>query len=102
MSPVSTEIGIVSPVFSASKICSISLPEITIVSGVSVLDMRSSPSMRSIQSGNFEIRVRSLIATLTVMGMFLTSAALAVNGSVEVEVEAESLLGDKLTLEVSG
>ena len=46
--------------------------------------------------------MRSLIATLTIMGMFLTSSALAVNGSVEVEVDAESLLGDKLTLEVSG
>ncbi len=46
--------------------------------------------------------MRSLIATLTIMGMFLTSTALAVNGSVEIEVEAESLLGDKLTLEVSG
>ena len=32
--------------------------------------------------------MRSLIATLTVMGMFLTGAALAVDGSVEIEVDA--------------
>ncbi len=46
--------------------------------------------------------MRSLIATLTVMGMFLTGAALAVDGSVEIEVDAVSLLGDKLNLDVSG
>lgn len=46
--------------------------------------------------------MKSLIATLTVMGMFLTSAAFAVDGSVELEVDAVSSLGDKLDLNVSG
>ncbi len=45
--------------------------------------------------------MRSLIVTLAVMGMFLTSAALAADG-VELEVDAETILGDKLNLEVSG
>ena len=59
--------------------------------------------------------MRSLIVTLAVVGMFLTSAALATvpmvqnpggasadNSGVELEVEAATTLGDRLELEVSG
>lgn len=46
--------------------------------------------------------MRSLIVILAVVGMFLTSAVVAADGSVELEVDAETLLGDKLNLDVSG
>ena len=46
--------------------------------------------------------MKRLIAKLTVMGMFLTSAALADDGSVEIDIDAENELGDELDLEVSG
>ena len=46
--------------------------------------------------------MKSLIATLTVMGMFLTNAALADDGPVEISIEAENIFGDELDIEVSG
>ncbi len=46
--------------------------------------------------------MRSLIVTLTIMSMLLASVALAAGSSVEVEVDAETILDEKLDLEVSG